>query len=54
MDFGQYFTERPSMFNLKEKAKWDAWNAKKGMPSSEAKENYIALANKLIAAHGVK
>ena len=48
------FTARPGLFELKEKAKWDAWNGKKGTPSADAKEAYIALANKLISIYGLK
>ena len=28
---GDCNTERPGMFDLKGKAKWDSWNSKKGM-----------------------
>jgi len=42
------------MFKSKGKAKWDAWNGKKGMDQTEAKEKYIALAAQLKAKHGVK
>ena len=31
---------RPGMFDLKGKAKWDAWNAIKGTPKEEAQEKY--------------
>lgn len=29
------------MLDMKGKAKWDAWNGKKGMSSDEAKQKYI-------------
>ena len=35
------------------KAKWDAWNGKKGMSQDEAKQKYIDLANTLKEKHGV-
>ena len=39
---GDCNTDRPGMLDLKGKAKWDAWNAKKGMPKDEAQTKYIA------------
>ena len=39
---GDTNTERPGMFDLKGKAKWDAWKAKEGMSQDDAKEAYIA------------
>lgn len=41
------------MFDLKGKAKWDAWNAKKGMSKDEAKRAYIARAASLIETYGL-
>ena len=38
---GDCNTERPGMFDPKGKAKWDAWDAKKGMSSDDAKQAYI-------------
>ena len=38
---GDVNTERPGMFDLKGKAKWDAWKAKEGMTSDDAKAAYI-------------
>ncbi|KNE61845.1 hypothetical protein AMAG_07121 [Allomyces macrogynus ATCC 38327] len=40
---GDNTTARPGMFDLKGKAKWDAWAAKKGLASDEAEAKYIAL-----------
>jgi len=51
---GDVNTSRPGMLDFKGKAKWDAWNGKKGMDQTEAKEKYIALAAQLKAKHGVK
>lgn len=42
------------MFDLKGKAKWDAWDSKKGMAKTEAKQAYIARANLLIDTYGLK
>lgn len=39
---------RPGMMDLKGKAKWDAWNEKKGMSQNDAKEAYIKFANELM------
>ncbi|XP_065203680.1 acyl-CoA-binding protein homolog 1-like isoform X2 [Planococcus citri] len=51
---GDVNTDRPGIFDLKGKAKWDAWNGKKDTPSDKAKEEYVALVEKLIAAYGKK
>lgn len=39
---------RPGVFDLKGKAKWDAWNSVKGMSQDEAKKQYVqALTSKI-------
>ena len=38
---GDCNTERPGMFDLTGKAKWDAWNSLKGVPQKEAETKYI-------------
>ncbi|RWS01809.1 putative diazepam binding inhibitor-like protein [Dinothrombium tinctorium] len=50
---GDINTERPGLFELKAKAKWDAWNGKKGMPTEEAKLAYITRAKQLIETYGL-
>jgi diazepam-binding inhibitor (GABA receptor modulating acyl-CoA-binding protein) len=40
--------ECPSFFQLKEKAKWDAWNNHKGMKKSHAMKKYIGLVRDLL------
>jgi diazepam-binding inhibitor (GABA receptor modulating acyl-CoA-binding protein) len=47
--------ERPGMLSLdlKGKAKWDAWNGRKGMSKSEAETNYISLVNQLVEQYGL-
>ena len=45
---------RPGMLDFKGKAKWDAWEGKKGMGQNEAKEKYIAFAAQLKEKHGTK
>jgi diazepam-binding inhibitor (GABA receptor modulator, acyl-CoA-binding protein) len=34
---------RPGMFDLKGKAKWDAWNSIKGLSKEDAAKKYIEL-----------
>jgi diazepam-binding inhibitor (GABA receptor modulating acyl-CoA-binding protein) len=41
--FGDNGTDRPGMFDMKGKAKWDAWTEKKGMPKEVAQQAYIDL-----------
>ena len=40
---GDCKTSRPGMLDLKGKAKWDAWNALKGVSSEAAEKKYITL-----------
>lgn len=51
---GDINTERPGMLDLKGKAKWDAWSAKKGMDQAKAKEEYVAFAKKMMDKHGTR
>ncbi|XP_071534898.1 acyl-CoA-binding protein homolog [Panulirus ornatus] len=51
---GDINTERPGMLDFKGKAKWDAWNSKKGMTKEAAMEAYIAKADQLIATYGLQ
>merc|ERR1719341_2075448 len=39
--------------DFKGKAKWDAWNGKKGVSQDEAKQKYVDLANQLKEKHGL-
>ena len=39
---------RPGMFDLKGKAKWDAWSSKKGMSKEDAKEAYVKFVQELL------
>ena len=34
-------------------AKWDAWNSKKGVPSEEAKQQYIEMVEQMKEKHGI-
>ncbi|XP_055897025.1 acyl-CoA-binding protein-like [Biomphalaria glabrata] len=39
--------DRPGLFDLKGKAKWDAWNALKGKSKEDAMKDYIAKVEEL-------
>ena len=41
--FGNCNTTQPSLFDFKNKAKWEAWNSLKTMSSEKAKCLYITL-----------
>ena len=42
---------RPGFLDLKGKAKWDAWTAKKGMSKEDAMQKYIELVASLKAKY---
>mmetsp|Transcript_8620 Transcript_8620/g.12723 ORF Transcript_8620/g.12723 Transcript_8620/m.12723 type:complete len:89 (-) Transcript_8620:46-312(-) len=44
---GDVNTDRPGMLDFTGKAKWDAWNGKKGVAQDQAKQDYIDLVEKL-------
>mmetsp|Transcript_1241 Transcript_1241/g.3837 ORF Transcript_1241/g.3837 Transcript_1241/m.3837 type:complete len:92 (+) Transcript_1241:115-390(+) len=45
---GDCNTDRPGgIFNQKDKMKWDAWNAKKGVGKDDAMKEYIAKVDSL-------
>ncbi|XP_019220043.1 acyl-CoA-binding protein homolog isoform X2 [Oreochromis niloticus] len=50
---GDINTERPGMLDLKGKAKWDAWESRKGMSKEDAMSAYIAKAKEVISKYGV-
>ena len=39
---GDCNTTRPGMMDIKGKAKWDAWNGKKGTSKEKAEQSYIS------------
>ncbi|XP_035212586.1 putative acyl-CoA-binding protein [Stegodyphus dumicola] len=43
--------DKPGAADLKGKAKWEAWNGKKGMGQDAAKEAYVTYANTLITKY---
>ena len=44
--------DRPGMFNLKERAKYDFWATKKDMKSDDAQTKYVKLVDTLIKKYG--
>ncbi|XP_071320329.1 acyl-CoA-binding protein-like [Trachinotus anak] len=44
---------RPGLLDFTGKAKWDAWNAKKGLSKDEAMAAYVELVEKLKAKYGI-
>nr|CAH0111016.1 unnamed protein product [Daphnia galeata] len=48
---GDVNVARPGMMDFKGKAKWDAWESKKGMSSQAAKEAYIVKSAELVAKY---
>ena len=45
---GDVAGSRPGMFDLKGRAKYDAWAGKKGLGKDKAQEAYCALVDKLV------
>jgi diazepam-binding inhibitor (GABA receptor modulating acyl-CoA-binding protein) len=41
------------MFDLKGKAKWDAWEKNKGMDKEEAKQKYVDYVDGLVKTYGL-
>ncbi|XP_030012871.1 acyl-CoA-binding domain-containing protein 7 [Sphaeramia orbicularis] len=50
---GDVNINRPGMADLKGKAKWDAWNSRKGMSKEDAMSAYITLAKEIIGKYGM-
>ncbi|PBC30182.1 Putative acyl-CoA-binding protein [Apis cerana cerana] len=51
---GDCNTSKPGMLDFKGKAKWDAWDKRKGMSQDAAKEQYIHKVEELISIIGKK
>ena len=49
---GDVAGDRPAMFDLKGRAKYDAWATRKGMSKDDAMAKYIAFVEKLEKAQG--
>ncbi|CCD24717.1 long-chain fatty acid transporter ACB1 NDAI_0D04030 [Naumovozyma dairenensis CBS 421] len=43
--------EKPGIFNLKDRSKWNAWEELKGMSQEEAEKKYIELVDSLSAKY---
>ena len=44
--------ERPGLFDMKARAKYDAWATRKGLSKDDAMQKYVALVEKLEKAQG--
>ncbi|KAE9553128.1 hypothetical protein FO519_003645 [Halicephalobus sp. NKZ332] len=51
---GDNNTAKPGMLDMKGKAKWSAWDGKKGTPQAKAKELYIAKVDELVGKYGLQ
>ena len=49
---GDVSGERPGMLDVKGRAKFDAWAARKGVSAERAMTAYVALVDKLAAKYG--
>uniref|UniRef100_A0A8D3CWY4 Acyl-CoA binding domain containing 7 n=1 Tax=Scophthalmus maximus TaxID=52904 RepID=A0A8D3CWY4_SCOMX len=49
---GDVNTDRPGMLDFKGKAKWDAWDSRKGMSKDDAMSAYITLAKEVVGKYG--
>ena len=49
---GDNTTDRPGFFDMKGKAKHDAWAGRAGMSKDDAMTQYIAAAKKIMEKHG--
>ncbi|KAK9396195.1 acyl-CoA-binding domain-containing protein 7 [Crotalus adamanteus] len=50
---GDINIECPGMLDLKGRAKWEAWNLKKGISKEDAMKAYISKANEMIQKYGI-
>ncbi|XP_026172547.1 acyl-CoA-binding domain-containing protein 7 [Mastacembelus armatus] len=50
---GDIHTDRPGLLDMKGKAKWDAWDSRKGMSKDDAMSAYITLAKEVISKYGM-
>ncbi len=47
---GDVSGKRPGMLDLKGRAKWDAWEKRKGLGREQAMQQYLAVVERLAAA----
>lgn len=45
---GDVNVDKPGYFDFKGKAKWEAWNGKKGTPQLQAREQYVSTARSVL------
>ncbi|PIA64480.1 hypothetical protein AQUCO_00100157v1 [Aquilegia coerulea] len=50
---GPVDTGRPGIFNMRDRAKWDAWKAVEGKSKEEAMNDYITKVKQLLEEVGV-
>ncbi|KAM7176638.1 acyl-CoA-binding domain-containing protein 7 [Macrochelys suwanniensis] len=50
---GDIDTECPGIPDLKAKAKWEAWNLKKGLSKEDAMTAYVSKAKEMIEKYGI-
>ena len=50
---GDVNTTQPYFYEVVARGKWDAWNSHKSKTSDQAKQEYIAFVNSLIAKYGL-
>uniref|UniRef100_A0A3B5MR50 Acyl-CoA binding domain containing 7 n=1 Tax=Xiphophorus couchianus TaxID=32473 RepID=A0A3B5MR50_9TELE len=50
---GDVNIDKPGLTDLKGKAKWDAWESRKGMSKTDAMAAYIKHAKELFSKYGV-
>ncbi|XP_059364727.1 acyl-CoA-binding domain-containing protein 7-like [Carassius carassius] len=50
---GDIDIDKPGITELKGKAKWEAWNSRKGMSNEDAMNAYISLAKEAIEKYGM-
>ncbi|KAI8126011.1 putative acyl-CoA-binding protein [Lucilia cuprina] len=48
---GDNNTSKPGLLDLKGKAKWESWNKQKGKSQEDAKKEYVAFVEKLVAQY---
>ncbi|XP_065366514.1 acyl-CoA-binding protein [Calliphora vicina] len=51
---GDCNTDKPGFLDFKGKAKWEAWNNRKGMSTADATNAYVEKVKGLIASVGLK
>jgi len=44
---GDNYTAKPAFLDMKGKAKWDSWDARKNMSKTDAMNTYISFVNEL-------